>query len=305
VVFDDFFHPGYETAVDRTEAVLYLVIVSLLTVSALAYPLSRLGFLYRTKTHHRPGRAILDQFCDATTPTLTTIIPSYQEDARCCKGPVLHASSTLLDISIMLDIVCISNSSRRAAPMSRTLKQEDVLATARKGQEIMADAIRTWVETVRTATPRLSSVYAPFADRLAKVPSVYAPLASQLPRAEAAVASAYDLAERLLASQRKFAEDVVKATRPLMPGFGASQPQDHSEPAPQEPVTTEAPEAAAAEATPAKTTPAKTTPAKGTAKGTATARVAGAPKITGASRAAGTSKTTTTAKRAPRNTNAD
>jgi hypothetical protein len=32
------------------------------------------------------------------------------------------------------------------------------------------------------------------------------------------VANAYDFAEQLLASQRKFAEDVLKATAPLMPG---------------------------------------------------------------------------------------
>ena len=205
--------------------------------------------------------------------------------------------------------------------MSRNLKQEDLLATARKGQEIMVDAIRTWVETVRTATPRPSSVYAPFADRLPKVPSLYAPLASQLPKAEAAVASAYDLAERMLASQRKFAEDVVKATRPLMPGYGASQPKGHAEPAPQEPVAAKAPQAAAAETVAAtetavpktaapqaaapKTAATKTTPTKSAAKTTATARVAGTPKSTAASRAAGTPKTTTsTAKRAPRNTNA-
>ncbi|MGH3258455.1 MAG: hypothetical protein ACRDOU_24185 [Streptosporangiaceae bacterium] len=162
--------------------------------------------------------------------------------------------------------------------MSRTLKQEDLLATARKGQEIMTEAIRTWVETVRTAAPRLSTVYAP--------------LASQLPRAEAAVASAYDLAERMLASQRKFAEDVVKATRPLLPGIGASQPEDRREPAPQEPATAKAPAAAT-----------KTPAAKSTAK--TTARVAGTPKSTAASRVSGTPKTTTsTTKRAPRNTNA-
>src|SRR5579862_2272048 len=144
--------------------------------------------------------------------------------------------------------------------MSRNLKQEDLLATARKGQEIMVDAIRTWVETVRTATPRLSTVYAPFADRLPKVPSVYAPLASQLPRAEAAVASAYDLAERMLASQRKFAEDVVKATRPLMPGFSASQPEHHSEPAQQQPAPQQPaqPEPTAPQATAAKTAAPKT-----------------------------------------------
>src|SRR5579862_6247961 len=173
--------------------------------------------------------------------------------------------------------------------MSRTLKQEGLLATARKSQEIMADAIRTWVETVRTATPRLSTVYAPFADRLPKVPSLYAPLASQLPKAEAAVASAYDLAERMLASQRKFAEDVVKATRPLMPGFSASQPEHHSEPAPQQPAQPEPSAPSAPQATAAKTAAPKTaapktaapktTAAKSTARTTATPR---APKSTAA-----------------------
>src|ERR1051326_8783189 len=90
--FADFFHPGYETAVDRTESVLYLLIVTLLTVSALAYLLSRLGFFYRTRTHHRASRAILDQFYDTTAPTLTTIIPSYQEDERVIRNTVLSAA---------------------------------------------------------------------------------------------------------------------------------------------------------------------------------------------------------------------
>ena len=90
--FQDFFHPGYETAVDRAESVLYLLIVTLLTVSALAYLLSRLGFFYRTRTHHRASRAILDQFYDTTVPTLTTIIPSYQEDARVIRNTLLSAA---------------------------------------------------------------------------------------------------------------------------------------------------------------------------------------------------------------------
>jgi cellulose synthase/poly-beta-1,6-N-acetylglucosamine synthase-like glycosyltransferase/chitodextrinase len=90
--FADFFHPGYETAIDRAESVLYLLIVTLLTVSALAYLLSRLGFFYRTRTHHRASRAILDQFYDTTAPTLTTIIPSYQEDERVIRNTVLSAA---------------------------------------------------------------------------------------------------------------------------------------------------------------------------------------------------------------------
>jgi hypothetical protein len=90
--FADFFHPGYETAVARAEAVLYLLIVTLLTVSALAYLLSRLGYFYRTRTHHRATRGSLDQFFDDRRPTLTTIIPSYQEEERVIRTTLLSAA---------------------------------------------------------------------------------------------------------------------------------------------------------------------------------------------------------------------
>ena len=90
--FSDFFHPGYESAVARTEEVLYLVIVTLLTVSAVAYLLARLGFMYRTRTHHRASRASLDQYFDARQPTLTTIIPSYQEEERVIRTTLLSAA---------------------------------------------------------------------------------------------------------------------------------------------------------------------------------------------------------------------
>jgi cellulose synthase/poly-beta-1,6-N-acetylglucosamine synthase-like glycosyltransferase len=90
--FDDFFHPGSENAVARTEEILYLLIVTLLTVSALAYLLTRLGFFYRTRTHHRAARASLDQYYDARQPTLTTIIPSYQEEERVIRTTLLSAA---------------------------------------------------------------------------------------------------------------------------------------------------------------------------------------------------------------------
>jgi cellulose synthase/poly-beta-1,6-N-acetylglucosamine synthase-like glycosyltransferase/chitodextrinase len=90
--FSDFFHPGYEGAVARTEEVLYLLIVTLLAVSAVAYLLTRLGFMYRTRTHHRATRASLDQYYDARRPTLTTIIPSYQEEERVIRTTLLSAA---------------------------------------------------------------------------------------------------------------------------------------------------------------------------------------------------------------------
>lgn len=81
--------------------------------------------------------------------------------------------------------------------------QNEVLNTVRKSQEAVIDAIKTWVETVQSITP--------------KVPVVEIPYADKLPKPEEVVASAYDFAEQLLASQRKFAEEVVKATASLMP----------------------------------------------------------------------------------------
>ena len=87
--------------------------------------------------------------------------------------------------------------------------QNEVLTTVRKGQESVIDAIKTWVETVQSITPKVPAVDVPFADKL--------------PKPEEVVASAYDFAEQLLASQRKFAEDMLKATAPLTPVKGNGQ----------------------------------------------------------------------------------
>ena len=82
--------------------------------------------------------------------------------------------------------------------------QNEVLNTVRKSQETVIDALKTWVETVQSITP--------------KIPSVQVPGADKLPKPQDVVASAYDFAEQLLAGQRKFAEEVLKATTSLLPG---------------------------------------------------------------------------------------
>ncbi len=82
--------------------------------------------------------------------------------------------------------------------------QDEFLNTIRKSQETVIDAIKSWVESVQSITP--------------KIPSVQVPGAEKLPKPLDVVESAYDFAEQLLASQRKFAEEVLKATSSLMPG---------------------------------------------------------------------------------------
>jgi hypothetical protein len=82
--------------------------------------------------------------------------------------------------------------------------EEGFLSTTRKSQDVMLEALKTWVDTVQAFTPQVPSLHIPFADRL--------------PKPEDVVANAYDFAAQVLASQRKFAEEIVKTTAPLMPG---------------------------------------------------------------------------------------
>jgi hypothetical protein len=79
----------------------------------------------------------------------------------------------------------------------------EVLKTITKSQEAVVDAIETWAATISSVKPDLPAVTVPFADKL--------------PTPADVVASAYDFAAQLLASQRKFAEDLLKATATLLP----------------------------------------------------------------------------------------
>ena len=82
--------------------------------------------------------------------------------------------------------------------------QDQFLSIVSKSQEIALDAIKSIVDTAATITPKIPTVDLPFADRL--------------PKPQDVVAGGYDFAEKLLSSQRTFADEVVKATAPLLPG---------------------------------------------------------------------------------------
>ncbi|MGO9163384.1 MAG: hypothetical protein ACLP7J_22310 [Streptosporangiaceae bacterium] len=82
--------------------------------------------------------------------------------------------------------------------------QSEILDTIRKSQAAVVEALQTWASTAQSITPELPDVNMPFADKL--------------PKPQELIAGAYDFAEQLLASQRKFAEEVMKATAPLLPG---------------------------------------------------------------------------------------
>jgi cellulose synthase/poly-beta-1,6-N-acetylglucosamine synthase-like glycosyltransferase len=62
------------------ETIVFLLAVSLLSASATAYLIGRLGFYYRARHHRRIPRAMIDEFFTERRPTLTALVPSYQEE---------------------------------------------------------------------------------------------------------------------------------------------------------------------------------------------------------------------------------
>jgi len=92
----------------------------------------------------------------------------------------------------------------------------EVLKTISKSQEAVVDAIETWASALASVKPEL--------------PAVNLPFAGKLPTPSDVVSNAYDFAAQLLASQRKFAEDLLKATAPLLPA-GAGKAGETTSPA--------------------------------------------------------------------------
>ncbi len=85
------------------QTIAFLVVVTLLATSALAYLVARLGFYYRARHHRRVPRAQLDEFFAARRPSLTTLVPSYQEEAGVIKMTLLSAAlQEYPDINVVL-----------------------------------------------------------------------------------------------------------------------------------------------------------------------------------------------------------
>ncbi|MEI8238088.1 MAG: glycosyltransferase family 2 protein [Actinomycetota bacterium] len=94
-----------QPATTRTiaEMLLYFVVITALTGSAVAYLVARHGFLARSQHHVRAPRAALDEHFADTSPSLVVLVPSYREESRVVRQTLLSASlQEYDDISIVL-----------------------------------------------------------------------------------------------------------------------------------------------------------------------------------------------------------
>jgi hypothetical protein len=107
--------------------------------------------------------------------------------------------------------------------------QDQVLSVVRKSQQMTLDAIKQAIETVNTAAEKLPGM--PFTGKL---PSLHQlPGATALPTPETVVSSTFDFLDRLLGEQRKFADELIKATASLRPAAKAEPAAEDSAPAAQ------------------------------------------------------------------------
>ncbi len=86
------FFEGPKTFSFTMQAVGYLIIVTLLTFSALMYLVARQGALQRFSKHVRVPRAELDRHFSMQQPSITVLVPSYSEETDVVRKTLMSAA---------------------------------------------------------------------------------------------------------------------------------------------------------------------------------------------------------------------
>lgn len=111
------FVEGHAAGARQTiEAIVYILVVTALTASAIAYLITRIGFFYRSRAHQRAPRAALDHFYGGSVPKVTVLVPSYQEDERVIRTTLLSAAlQEHPDLNIVLLVDDPPNPNKKSA----------------------------------------------------------------------------------------------------------------------------------------------------------------------------------------------
>jgi len=86
------FFEGPKTFSFTMQAIGYLIVVTLLTCSALMYLVARQGALQRFSKHVRVPRAELDRHFSEQQPSITVLVPSYSEEPEVVRKTLMSAA---------------------------------------------------------------------------------------------------------------------------------------------------------------------------------------------------------------------
>ncbi|MCB2413776.1 glycosyltransferase family 2 protein [Demequina sp. TTPB684] len=101
-----FIDNGIENSSYAWQSLGYVLVMGFLIFSTFSYLLARQGALYRSRGHVRVPRAEIDAFMARTRRSLTTLVPSYAEDASVVRATLMSAALQeypVLRVVLLLD----------------------------------------------------------------------------------------------------------------------------------------------------------------------------------------------------------
>lgn len=129
----------------KVEAVVYLAVVTFLTGSSLAYLMTRLGYMYRSQNYRRVPRAVIDDFFSHSLPTITVIVPSYQEEPRVIRNTLLSAA--LQEYPVLRVVLLIDNDPSPTRSNARHLLTA-ARSAARQVEELLSEPAAHFARTL-------------------------------------------------------------------------------------------------------------------------------------------------------------
>ena len=147
------FFEGPKTFSFTMQAIGYLIIVTLLTFSALMYLVARQGALQRFSKHVRVPRAELDRHFSEQQPSITVLVPSYSEEPEVVRKTLLSAA--LQEYPGMRVVLLLDDAPHPSHPA--------VAARLNATRQLGTDIMRLFAEPAarfRTALSRFEQRYA-------------------------------------------------------------------------------------------------------------------------------------------------
>jgi EAL domain-containing protein (putative c-di-GMP-specific phosphodiesterase class I)/cellulose synthase/poly-beta-1,6-N-acetylglucosamine synthase-like glycosyltransferase len=135
-IFQQFIEGRADSARLVIEAIVYMFVVTALTASAMAYLITRIGFFYRSRVHRRAPRAAIDDFFEQNIPTVTVLVPSYQEDERVVRTTLLSAA--LQEHPYLRIVLLVDDPPEPTSPHAREILEQSRSLPGRI-QELLAE----------------------------------------------------------------------------------------------------------------------------------------------------------------------
>lgn len=133
------FYEGPKTFEFHLQSIGYFIVMTLLTFSALMYLIARQGAFQRFSKHVRAPRAVLDQYFSQNKPSITVLIPSYNEEPEVIFKTMLSAA---LQEYPKIRVVLLMDDKPYSTDPDSTARLEETRNLGKRVENILAEPSR-------------------------------------------------------------------------------------------------------------------------------------------------------------------